>query len=78
MAVACRLTPDLEENLLEEIFRVGSGSDESDSEGENEGGVALVEMLKGLTISTRNVLDEKDRLIPQCGTHHAHPRITDH
>jgi hypothetical protein len=69
LAVAARLTPDLEENLLKEILRVGTDVHDSQSEGVDERGVAVVEALEGLAIAARDLLDQKDRVVTRFGTH---------
>jgi hypothetical protein len=59
----------LEENLLKEILRVGADVHDSQREGVDKRGVAVVEALEGLAIAARDLLDQKDRVVTRFGTH---------
>jgi hypothetical protein len=54
---------------LRRISRIGADSEDSQSEGVDERGVAVVEALEGLTIAARDLLDQTGRVVPPLGTH---------
>jgi len=54
---------------LDEILRIGADVEDSQSEGVDERGVAVVEPLEGITIAARDLLDQTGRVVPPLGTH---------
>jgi hypothetical protein len=49
--------------------RASADSEDSQGEGVDERGVAVVEALEGLTIAARDLLDQTGRVVPPLGTH---------
>src|SRR5262245_28225014 len=57
-AIALRLTPDLDKNLLKQILGVGTNPQHSHREGKNEVREAIVKLAEGIAILPRDFLDE--------------------
>jgi len=74
------LTPDLEEDLLQKILRIGSPPEDSKGAGEDQWGIHIVQAAERLPVSCRNPLNQFDRIASRLASHrclvtHAQPPV---